>query len=807
MRAKSMLGAVLAALMLCAAPAHAQGVPLDLPALDLNRALERLAEATGMQVLYPSALTEGLRSAPLRGHYTLDEALQRLLDGTGLGFRRTPDGAILIEREAADPRQIGTLLVAGTQIQRRGAGGSTDMLATEGRGSYAAPGAAVGGPNPQPLKDVARAVTVIGQAQIRDQGIVELSDAVQRLPGVAVVGHAGASINALSRGHSLQFLQIDGSAPMPFPIQRISGDLSPYDRVELLRGADGIGDGFAPPSGILNLVRKRPLDAAQLVVEAGAGSWNHYRGMLDASAPLAWDGRLRARTVISGVDRETFYDRGFEQRASYYGIVEADLAPATLLGIGAHYADQRGTPWEVAGLPFYENGAPVDLPRSTSFIPPWNFEQTRTRQIFGYLEQDFGPDWTLRLGAMRWSEDRDALQSLIGGRVDPETGDGLSFFSIFRVNEDRHTLADLKLNGRFRWLGRDQVVSLNLHHARYEQFENYLITDFTEDPVEFNVFDYDPYSWPRVSLDPEFFDEPTDVLQRYGGSLAFTLRPWGPLGVVAAWRWSERSNRSVFIPTDDEKARDRRRGLSYLALTWALDERWNAYASWADAYVSNDALLTESGGHPAPTVGDNYEAGIKYGAPDGSLNAMFAVYRTELGNFPQQLESSEPRFRCCFVNSKDVRERLHGVEAELAGMLLPRWQLVAGYSYGSNRFHGEGYTVPTTGLAETIVDTLTPRHNVRLWVIGQPAAGGAWRPLRLRSGLTLDPDYGPIRAHGYSVVDVLVGWRPADAGWEAALNVRNLLDRHYYAATDVLGRPLNFYGEPRSLVLTLRSRL
>src|SRR3546814_2744322 len=109
--------------------------------------------------------------------------------------------------------------------------------------------------------------------------------------------------------------------------------------------------GYVSPAGIVNLVRKRPLDHAQFVLETQAGSWNDYRAMLDATGPLAWNGRLRGRAVVSGVDRKYFYDEGDLGRVAFYGVTELDLTPATLLSAGLHYSDEHAAPWPDNGLP------------------------------------------------------------------------------------------------------------------------------------------------------------------------------------------------------------------------------------------------------------------------------------------------------------------------------------------------------------------------------------------------------------------------------------------------------------------------
>ncbi|MBO9355934.1 TonB family protein [Bordetella petrii] len=58
----------------------------DIPAQPLEDALFKYGETTRLPTFSPSSLTAGLRSAPVRGRYTPEEALRRLLEGTGLAL-------------------------------------------------------------------------------------------------------------------------------------------------------------------------------------------------------------------------------------------------------------------------------------------------------------------------------------------------------------------------------------------------------------------------------------------------------------------------------------------------------------------------------------------------------------------------------------------------------------------------------------------------------------------------------------------------------------------------------------------------
>lgn len=92
--------------------------------------------------------------------------------------------------------------------------------------------------------------------------------------------------------------------------------------------------GTGDPGGIVNLVRKRPLDSYLLKFNTSAGTWDNYRSELDLTGPIAFDGKLRGRVVAAHTDRQYFMDNRSTEKPFLYGIVEADLTDDTMLTLG-----------------------------------------------------------------------------------------------------------------------------------------------------------------------------------------------------------------------------------------------------------------------------------------------------------------------------------------------------------------------------------------------------------------------------------------------------------------------------------------
>ncbi|TFY85623.1 TonB-dependent outer membrane receptor [Pseudomonas kairouanensis] len=79
------------------AQAESTLLSLNLPAQDLEHALQAYSRATGMAVLVDRELTRGRRSVGVRGRFTAQEALAMLLTGSGLMARYARGDAFTLQ--------------------------------------------------------------------------------------------------------------------------------------------------------------------------------------------------------------------------------------------------------------------------------------------------------------------------------------------------------------------------------------------------------------------------------------------------------------------------------------------------------------------------------------------------------------------------------------------------------------------------------------------------------------------------------------------------------------------------------------
>lgn len=693
-----------------------QGREFDIPPQSLHVALRTFAELTGVQLVYSSALVNGLESARLKGNYRVNDALQLLLSGTGLTFRVGEGNTVVIERPRGnDTRVLGPVRVEGAQpAALNGINGSRDVTATEGTGSFTTGAMTIGSKSPRSIKDTPQSVSVITSEQLEQQNITDFTQALRQAPGVSFAqGTTSLEMNFYSRGFAVNSIQIDGGAPLTTSFAESTEpayfpqiDLSQYDHVEVLRGAAGLFNGYGNPSGTINLVRKKPLAHGQVTLDAEAGSWNNRRVVLDASAPLALDGRLRGRAVMTWQSNEYFYNIAEDEKTLIYGVLDYDLTPTTLITAGASRTSQDSTPWYF-GLPRYQTGEDLRLPRETALIFPWNRHSIDTTEIFTSIEQQMGENWKTKLNLTHNDQSSKRKVGYSSGTVNPVDNRGPRIVGVYADFASDQLTAEATLSGAFTLFGQRQEVTLGVNrsdqdgggllsyaspissspNSPYQPYPGgpaYCFTTSTSsvcpagtiasETPPIDVFAFDPfdrnYTEPRNPLPSQRHRKRGQVQSLAYANLRLTA--FDRLHLETGVRWSryerEMQNEGLCtnIPTSGTPTASncvgRQIGDSYapfnrtyrgdklswppaLAFTYDLTDSLGAYLGYTDIYQDQSRQLDGDLEPLDPVTGANVELGLKWGPRGGRLNAALSVYRIELEGFAQKELNFNDRYK------------------------------------------------------------------------------------------------------------------------------------------------------------------
>jgi outer-membrane receptor for ferric coprogen and ferric-rhodotorulic acid len=863
------------------APAMESTRDFNIPAQPLGRALRAFAEGSGLQLVYSSALVKDLGSPGLKGSFKADDALRRLLEGTGLSFRLGSGNTVVIEKTAQEgsARVLGPVRVEGANASSgavAGVNGSTDPTATEGTGSYTSSALSVASKMPQSMRDTPQSVSVITQERMRDQNITDFNSLMNQATGVTTVMGSNGPLNATfySRGFTITNIQIDGGAPIATFNAAASGvygiypqiDMAMYDHVEILRGADGLFNGYGNPSGSVNLTRKRPLDHEQVTLEASVGSWQNYRAVLDAAAPLGFDGKLRGRGVLSYQDQDYFYDTAHNNRTLAYGILEGDLSPTTLLSGGFSLTRQESVPF-TNGLPRYEDGADLNVSRSTCLCFPWNRSLVDSKELFAQLEQRISDRWSAKLSYSRIDQVKHSKYGSVSGPVNPVTGKGATLNTAVMVDYGNvENVAELTLNGSFDLFGHSQqlVVGSNFQNVDGGGYSGYgsLISSTYVSPggtvgaPPVNVFAFDPNNpiYGEPGAVPPSTSYPINGQQQWVAYANLRLTLLDPLHFITGLRYSRFAYRqqSVSLCTKitatcpvvgqvsgTSQGRYSGNDLSWpptYSLVYDVSKTLSAYASYTDIYQTQDRYIDHSGNSIDPVTGSNVEAGLKLEALGGKLNGSIAAYRIEQKGYAFQTDYGDyvatrgvvpdGVHLCCYINRKDETNLSRGVDAEISGEVLTGLQISAGYTWNETRRKG-AYFGTNEG---TPLISLAPKHLLKLWTDYRFDAGLLHR-VSVGAGVNAQSasfyagsaciayNYGTDPSGNetatctasanynftqgfYAVFAGRVAYS-IDSRWTAGLNLNNLTDRRYYQTMGYSGGS-NWYGEPRSVMLTMR---
>ena len=816
-------------LVQAAQPAQVQSAsrqyPLDIPAGPLPQAIAALSLATGQQLLYSNdRVFEQLDAPALRGSYTLEQALDTLLRGTGLAWRRSSGNVLTIENlPSGDVMQLGATSVTAVALGNM----------TENSGSYNAGEVAVGSKTARSIREVPHAVSVVTRQRIEEQNLTTLTDALDKTTGVTLQknGATGSSLgndsNFYSRGFAVSNIQIDGGAPMDTSISGYGSisqlDLAQFDHVEFLRGVDGLYSGSGNPGGTINLVRKRALAEPQVTFSASAGSWDTYRSELDATGPLTEQGDIRGRIGMAYQDNRYFYDVANMNKQLVYGSLEFDLTPDTQLTVGGSYQQGEGVA-NFGGLPRYSNGDDLKLSRRTALITSWDTVDETTRQAYLKLEHAFNADWSWTTDLTWMDMDRDANSLFANGGIDPLTGNGARWLHYPARTGLERKAVNSYLKGSVDLFGRSHDLLVG---ADYAHSKGYTVQRWGNDNfAPFNIFDFVPPE-DTGSTANKTDDNITEKYAFYGMTRISLADPLKLIlgGRLSSYRYHDTQifqnedgsyNSDSILPT----FRTHDKLTPYAGLTWDLDPQWTTYVSYAETYKPQFQWVKgPRPGTPLDAVtAKNYELGIKGQLFDNRIDTSFAIYRIEQEGAAIQDPNYEVDYgvnTCCYLNQGMVVSE--GFDAEISGEVARGVNLFAGYTYNHTVDRQSDDT-------RAIYSGVTPRHLFKLW--GTWQLPGALERFKLGAGVTAQSaNYrsgsvatfnpatqaydGPTQDYkftqaGYAIWNSSVEYR-IDRNWSATLNANNVFDKRYYQTVGTTNNG-NFYGEPRNFVLTVRSR-
>jgi outer membrane receptor for ferric coprogen and ferric-rhodotorulic acid len=790
------LGAVAAHAQPGPSPSAAAAVEIRIAAQPLAPALDALARQTRLELMVQPALVANKTAPAVNGRMTARDALALLLENSGLAA--DIDGAVITLRAARrEDAAMQTLAPVSVTAQA--------SPVTEGTGAYTT-GAVSIGKGEQALKDIPQSISVVTRQLLDEQNLTTVYDTLASTTGVTIQQSPQGGKYIYSRGFDLTTVQYDGvplNRGMYGRASNLNAGTAVYDRVEVLRGAAGLLQGAGNPGGAVNLVRKRPLSADATEVVAKAGSWDNYGLQLDASRVLNADGSLRARVVADYEDKKSFIDYANRRSPTLFATLEYDVSPQTQVNLALSSEEVKGRPF-LNGLPRYSNGQDLDLPRATFLGATWNRQNNSNRGAFADLTHYLNDDWTLKVATAFVKEKNDVKYAGSGLAINPVTHRG-ALRASNTIAENKLSGVDANVTGKFDALGRRHEVVAGVTYSYAEARTIYGVSS------NYYAFDIN-------SFNPDFAEPSEDFIfattrearvgksREIGAYSAVRLQLTDPLKLIVGGRvgWSRTvwdtvtTGRAPSISTTNQG--EHARLAPYAGLVYAINPDWNAYASYADIFAPQYEQK-ESGAALKPLVGANYEVGVKGALLGGRVNTSLALFRVVQENRAQEDYSTSDTCRndyYCYTDTGKVRSQ--GLDAEISGEVLKRWNVFAGYTFNQTKYLED---VNSGGLS---FNSFTPKHIMRLWTTYQPQ--GALRDVTVGAGVNSQSssyrNIGAVTADmsGRAVWSSMIKYQ-INPRWSATVNFNNMFDKRYYSTLSSLVNA-SYYGDPRNVMFTLR---
>lgn len=720
-------------------------VNINIAAQPLHQALLKLGQQTGIQIYYVPETVASLQASAISGALMPEDALERLLAGTGITASWNGK-AVSLQRYQSGEAQLSTVMVRGT------AEGTTE-------GTYIARTShslKSGGT----LIETPRSVSVVTNEQIKTQAPLSIERALVYTSGVVTETGGGNDvrmIGSIIRGFS------DGSAYFKDGLKQFAvgsygswnDDVNTLDSIEVLKGPASLEYGQTRPGGVVNVISKRPVLGQTNSASIGYGTYNRKEVTADLNGALSPDDSVLYRLVIVGRKANQNVDFSKDNRLTVAPSLTWKMSNQTNLTVLGQWSQERATPktWWPSFFKFPQS---KDIPpHMTAGDPNFNRFDRDTRSI-GYAFDHTFDNGLLLTQNLRYSEIDINYQHLYASGYKSGT-QIIERGSLMQKTNATSFNVDNRLQKNLTWGHIKHNVSLGIDYLNYKQDDG---TGFGYDAPDLDLGK--PVYGLAINA-PDLDKSKTDVEQT-GLYLQDQIK-WDKVTVNLGVRRDfvrETFNDGKEVKTNSTAT------TGNVGLLYRLDSGFAPYVSYSTSFEPVTGQAFDKAKF-IPTKGKQYEVGVKY-QPQGSQ----AFLTASLFDLTQQNiltpDTNHPGFN---VQTGEVNSKGLELEAKLA--LSKEWSVLAAYTYINA-------VTAKSNVPERVGQTLqqVAKHSGSIWVDYRPrqlpgVMIGTGIRYKGRAPYSLTGvDYNA----SYTVVDGVLAYETSK--YRVSLNVVNLFDRNYY---------------------------
>jgi iron complex outermembrane receptor protein len=719
-----------------------RSLTFDIPGGSLESILERFAAEAGVSLSFTPSDVRGKHSDGVHGTYTVADALTAILRNTGLSNAiQTANGYALSVAPATPPAagaqaaDADSIVLPPIQVSANAPGGS----------EFAALSSSTLTRTDTPLFYIPQSVAVVTPALMQSQQIQSVSDGLRDVSGITIFSSDGVLGAVGGTPYIRGFLgtvmmnglpaTVSGSA-LSLPVAALAG-------IEVIKGANSILAGSAPPSGVINVLTKQPQSTPVRELTVQAGSYGDWLGSVDLAGPIGDNQQLTYRFVVSG---ETASQDFFGQQAQHDIYVAPSIAydngtTRLVVGVQQHTFSQPVPPYTVMT-------SLGPLATQASLVDPAGRFYNNDTQVRYDLTQHLGDVLTFRSQA-NYSQLKTSVPAawdlLAVTSMSPLTGDYIPLK--YQTQSDGISL-DNNLKAVLFTGPVKHTLLLGMSYSRTAATLNEAVGSQVLAPIP----------WSNAPAPGDLSDQPTADATTITNT--FYLQDqiaWHALHILASisrsaqWGTGQQSQ-SAWSPN--------------IGVLYQFAESVAAYANAQRSFYAQP-FFNAAGGSTPPETGRSVELGLKFDSPEGRYTGTVALFRSAEFNTVVS-DPAKPGFYDVVPSGYVSR----GVEMDVTGHLVPGWKLSASYTYNILS------SPPSTGT------TQLPRHSVSLWTTYDLQSErwhgwGVGLGIRARSSYASADSTGkPLSIPGQLRTDASIYYHARD--WSTTLGVKNLFNRRLY---------------------------
>lgn len=776
----SAIAAVLVGVIPLAVMADSSTQHFNIPPQPLDNALTELADSANLKLVYPVETVKNQQSHAVSGNYSPQQALQKLLVGTGISAHSSANGAIMLakadnKKETANPPSSADATTLKTV-------NVTDKAAYDANNpynkGYAAPNTSFATKTDTPIMQTPLNIQVLPKVVLDDQQAIKMDQALKYVSGVTTgQGSGGLSDQVTIRGFFNFNYFRDGFRIDGFGGADGTRAMANVQSLEVLKGPAAMLYGRVEPGGMVNVVTKKPLDTPYYALQQQFGSYDFYRTSVDATGPLTENKDLLYRINISYENSGSFRELVDYEKVFVAPVLQWNISSQTQVLLEMEYRHENND-YDLHARPLIIDGKRTDgtwinprladIPRERNLMER-NPNPVEEKFIGFNVKHKFNDDWLLteQLGIRLLDRTRTAL---IPGALnaDQRTLNRQLLTSDFFTDESYFTTTNL--TGHFDTWGLKHTLLFG---------GDYYIQDLNtigySSTVPWRIDIYNPIHTGLPPTNPstrasQSFHTKTDL---WGIYLQDQIELPYNVHVMGGLRYQNVVQHNVLTQQVAQKADA---VTPQVGILWQPQQWLSLYSNYVENFGATNGLGQGNTFLP-PQTAQQWEVGFKTAFFNERLMSTVSYYNLTKQNITTP-DPANPSFN---IAVGEARSR--GVEMDLKGEILPGWNAIATYAYTDTEVLKENNknAIPVGSRLRGI-----PRHTTTLWTTydfqqdylrGLKVGGG----VNLYSSRKATFDAQPFDFAGYGVVDLLASYtrKVAKTNVTLQLNVNNLLDKEY----------------------------